>query len=199
VTAIALPREGRLAPPRGRPVAWWGVACMIATEATLFAGLLSAYFFLWAGSRQWPQGGIEKPPLERISIFTVVLLGSSIPILIAEWGNRRGRLRLVRAMLPISFVMGTAFLVNQILEYRDLTFGWTDNAYTSIFFTTTGLHGLHVLLGLLMSLVVQAKGYIGRLAPHDDLSVEVFSLYWHFVDVVWIFVFTSLYLAPHFR
>jgi cytochrome c oxidase subunit 3 len=172
---------------------------MIATEATLFAGLLSSYFFLWAGSRQWPQGGIEAPELGRISIFTVVLLGSSIPVLVAEWGNRRGRLRVVRVALAIAFLMGAAFLVNQVLEYRDLTFGWTDNAYASIFFTTTGLHGIHVLLGLLISLVVQAKAYLGRLAPHHDISVEVFSLYWHFVDGVWIFVFASLYLAPHFR
>ena len=73
-----------------------------------------------------------------------------------------------------------------------------DNAYASIFYVTTGLHGLHVLLGLLINLVVQAKGYARRLAPSHDITVEVFSLYWHFVDVVWIFVFSSLYLAPHF-
>jgi cytochrome c oxidase subunit III len=199
MTAITVPDEGRLARPPGRPVGWWGVACLIATEATIFAGLLSAYFFLWAGSRQWPQGGIEAPPLGRISIFTVILLSSSIPVFVAERANRLGRLRVVRVALGISFVMGAAFLINQVLEYRELTFGWTDNAYTSIFFTTTGLHGLHVLLGLLMNLVVQAKGYLGRLGSHDDITVEVFSLYWHFVDAVWIFVFTSLYLAPHFR
>jgi len=196
VTAVASPVVFER---RGRPVGWWGVVCMIATEATLFAGLLSSYFFLWAGSRRWPQGGIEAPALGRISIFTVLLLGSSIPIIVAERANRRGRLPVVRVALAISFFMGAAFLINQALEYRDLTFGWTDNAYASIFFATTGLHGLHVLLGLLMSLVVQAKGYLGRLAPHDDITVEVFSLYWHFVDAVWIFVFTSLYLAPHFR
>jgi cytochrome c oxidase subunit III len=95
--------------------------------------------------------------------------------------------------------MGAAFLVNQVLEYRGLGFGWRDNAYAAIFFVTTGLHGLHVLLGLLVSLVVQAKGWTGRLARRDDISLQVFSLYWHFVDGVWLFVFAVLYVSPHFR
>jgi heme/copper-type cytochrome/quinol oxidase subunit 3 len=196
--------DATLAPPRSRPssrarsVGWWGVLCMIMTEATLFIGLLASYYFLWASSSEWPQGGIEPPELVRISIFTVILLGSSIPIFVAEWANRRGRMELARGMLFVSFLMGAAFLVNQVLEYQELHFGWRDNAYASIFYVTTGLHGLHVLLGLLISLVVQAKGYAGRLAPHDDVSVEVFSLYWHFVDGVWIFVFSSLYVAVHY-
>jgi heme/copper-type cytochrome/quinol oxidase subunit 3 len=184
--------------PRGRSVGWWGVLCMIMTEAMLFIGLLASYFFLWASSDKWPQGGIARPEIARISVFTVVLLGSSIPIFIGEWANRRGRMSLARGALFVSFLMGAVFLANQALEYRQLHFGWRDNAYASIFYVTTGLHGLHVLLGLLINLVVQAKGYARRLAPSHDITVEVFSLYWHFVDVVWIFVFSSLYLAPHF-
>jgi heme/copper-type cytochrome/quinol oxidase subunit 3 len=192
--ASSLPAAG----PRGRSVGWWGVLCMIMTEAMLFIGLLASYFFLWASSAEWPQGAIERPEVARISVFTVVLLGSSIPIFIGESANRRGRMNLARGALFVSFLMGAVFLANQVLEYRDLHFGWRDNAYASIFYVTTGLHGLHVLLGLLINLVVQAKGYARRLAPSHDITVEVFSLYWHFVDVVWIFVFSSLYLAPHF-
>ena len=184
--------------PRGRSVGWWGVLCMIMTEAMLFIGLLASYFVLWAGSDEWPQGAIERPEIARISVFTVILLASSIPIFVAEWANRRGRMSVARAGLFVSFLMGAVFLANQVLEYRQLHFGWRDNAYASIFYVTTGLHGLHVLLGLLINLVVQAKGYARRLAPSNDVTVEVFSLYWHFVDVVWIFVFSSLYLAPHF-
>lgn len=186
-------------PARGRPVGWWGVFCMIATEGMLFVGLLSSYFYLWAGADHWPQGGIEPPELSRISIFSIVLVGSSVPIVLAEWANHRGRIPMVRAGLFIAFVMGAAFLANQALEYRDLGFGWRDNAYAAMFWIITGLHGLHVLLGLLMSLVVQAKGATARLAPQDDISVQVFALYWHFVDGVWVFVFAALYLAPHVR
>jgi heme/copper-type cytochrome/quinol oxidase subunit 3 len=184
---------------RGRPVGWWGVVCVIATEATLFLGLLSSYYFLWASSQTWPQGGIEVPPLGRISIFSVVLVGSSVPVIIAEWADHRGRRPLSLVALSVAWLMGAAFLVNQVLEYRGLGFGWRDNAYAAIFFVTTGLHGLHVLLGLLVSLVVQAKGWTGRLARRDDISLQVFSLYWHFVDGVWLFVFAVLYVSPHFR
>ena len=129
----------------------------------------------------------------------MILVSSSIPLLVAEWASHRGKTRLVLAGLLVAFVMGAAFLVNQALEYHDLGFGWRDNAYAAIFYVTTGLHGLHVLLGLLMSLVVQSKGWSGRLARRDDISVQVFSLYWHFVDGVWLFVFTALYVTPHFR
>jgi heme/copper-type cytochrome/quinol oxidase subunit 3 len=184
---------------RGRPVGWWGVMCMIATEAMLFLGLLSSYYFLWASSPHWPQGGIEPPELARISIFSVILVSSSIPVVLAEWADHRGKTRLALAGLFVAFVKGAVFLVNQGLEYHDLGFGWRDNAYAAIFYVTTGLHGLHVLLGLLMSLVVQSKGWTGRLARRDDISVQVFSLYWHFVDGVWLFVFAALYVTPHFR
>jgi cytochrome c oxidase subunit III len=194
VTAVASPVVFER---RGRPVGWWGVVCMIMTEGMLFVGLLSSYFFLWASSPHWPQGGIEPPALGRISIFTVLLLSSSVPIVVAEWANHRGRTRLTLNAMLVAFLMGAAFLVNQVFDYRELTFGWRDNGYAAIFYVTTGLHGLHVLLGLLMSLVVQAKGASGRLARRDDISVQVFALYWHFVDGVWILVFACLYLAPH--
>jgi cytochrome c oxidase subunit 3 len=183
---------------RGRSIGWWGVLCTIATEAMLFAGLLSSYFFLWASSPHWPQGGIEPPELGRITFFTLILLGSSIPVFYAEWANKRGHIKLALQAMALAFVMGASFIVNQLLEYHNLGFGFRDNAYTAIFYLTTGLHGLHVLLGLMINLVVQAKGRARRLAPRDDISIEVFSLYWHFVDAVWIFVFASLYIAPHF-
>jgi heme/copper-type cytochrome/quinol oxidase subunit 3 len=184
---------------RGYDRGFWGMAMVIATEGVIFLGLVSSYFFLWASSPRWPQGGIEPPDLPRILIFTPILLLSSVPVFWAEAAIRKGNVRQLRIGLFIAFVMGAAFLVNQVLEYRELTFGWRDNAYTSIFYTTTGLHGLHVLVGLLISVVVQLKAALGRYTPERHVNVQVFSLYWHFVDAVWIVVFTSLYLAPHWR
>jgi cytochrome c oxidase subunit 3 len=183
----------------GRPLAWWGMVSLVATEATIFAGLLSAYFFVRATSPDWPQGGIAPPELGRISAFTVVLLASSVPLVWAESAVRRGRLGQVRVALLSSFLLGAAFLANQMLEYRSLGFGPRDNAYGSLFYAITGLHGSHVAVGLLMNLVVQAKARLGRLGPERHLTLSVFALYWHFVDVVWIFVFSSLYLSPHVR
>jgi heme/copper-type cytochrome/quinol oxidase subunit 3 len=205
MVATALPTDEvrEVAPPaptgRGYDRGFWGIALVIATEAVIFLGLVSSYFFLWASSNQWPQGGIEPPDLPRTLIFTPVLLLSSVPVFWAEAAIRRGRVTQLRVGMFIGFVMGLAFLVNQLLEYRDLTFGWRDNAYASVFYTTTGLHGLHVLVGLLISIVVQIKATLGRYGPDRHVNVQVFSLYWHFVDAVWIVVFSSLYLAPHLR
>jgi heme/copper-type cytochrome/quinol oxidase subunit 3 len=180
---------------RSYPVGWWGMGWVIVTEAMVFAALLSGWFFLWAQSPDWPQGGIEKPHVGRILLFTVVLLGSSIPVV---WGERqlhRGRVGRLRIALLLTFLMGAVFLVNQLLEYQQLPYTWTDNAYASMFYVITGLHGLHVLVGLVMNLVVQAKAWTGRVSPERDLTVRLWGMYWHFVDGVWIFVLSSLYLA----
>ncbi|HKN56516.1 MAG TPA: cytochrome c oxidase subunit 3 [Amycolatopsis sp.] len=183
---------------RQRPIAWWGMVLLIATEATIFASLLASYFFLRAISPEWPLGGIEAPTLDRIGVFTVVLLASSLPLFAADRAILRGDVRRVRRLLALSFVMGLAFLIHQGFEYQDLRFGIKDNAYGSLFYVITGLHGLHVLIGLCMSLVVQAKAAAGRITAERHHTLKVFGLYWHFVDVVWIFVFSSLYLSPHF-
>jgi heme/copper-type cytochrome/quinol oxidase subunit 3 len=180
---------------RGYPLGWWGMVVLIATEATVFLGLLGSYFYLRAGSAEWPQGGIKLPELLDISIFTVVLLGSTFPVLWAESAVERGRVGHMRVALFVAWLMGAAFLAHQIWEYAHLDFGIRDNAYASIFLVTTGLHGLHVLAGLLISAVVQLKARLGQFTADRHLTVSVFALYWHFVDVVWVFVFSSLYLS----
>jgi heme/copper-type cytochrome/quinol oxidase subunit 3 len=196
VTALTAPVPQTTA-ARVRGTAWWGMMSLIATEAMIFAGLLGSYFFTRAAAKQWPLGGIEAPELSRISVFTVVLLGSSLPIFWAEAGIRRGDVRRLRIGLFLSFLLGACFLVNLGFEYGELTFGARDNAYGSLFYAITGLHGLHVLVGLLMNMVVQAKARLGRVTKDRHVTVTVFGMYWHFVDVVWIFVFSSLYLSPH--
>ena len=194
VTAPAVTETAVVAPPqtrtRGRPIGWWGMVVVIATEATIFVGLLSTYFFLRASSPHWPPVGIKPPDLGYISLFSVVLIASSIPIFWAEAGIRAGQQGRLRAGLLISFLMGASFLAYQGYEYSHLDFRWTDNAYSSIFYATTGLHGVHV---------VQAKAWSRKLSADHHVSMEVFSLYWHFVDGVWLFVFSSLYLSAHLR
>jgi heme/copper-type cytochrome/quinol oxidase subunit 3 len=180
---------------RGYPLGWWGMVVLIATEATVFLGLLASYFYLRAGSAEWPQGGIKPPELLDISIFTVVLLGSTFPVLWAESAIERGRVARMRLALFVAWLMGAAFLAHQGWEYAHLDLGIRDNAYASIFLITTGLHGLHVLAGLLISAVVQLKARLGHFTAERHLTVSVFALYWHFVDVVWVFVFSSLYLS----
>ena len=180
-----------------RPHGYWGMVILIITEATVFLGLLSAYFFLRASSTTWPQGGIRPPELGRISLFTVVLLASSAPLVWGEVAIRRGRTRQLQVALLISFLMGVAFVVNQVIDFASLEFKASDNAYASLFIVITGLHGIHLVVGLLMSVVVQAKAALGWFAADRHVTVTVFGLYWHFVDAVWIVVFSSLYLSAH--
>lgn len=184
---------------RTHPPGFWGMVILIATEATVFGGLLSAYFFVRATSDNWPQGGIRPPDLTRITVFTIVLLASSVPLIWGEHAIRKGRVGQLRVALLVSFVLGLAFVVNQAFEFGGLEFSASDNAYASLFIVITGLHGLHLLAGLMMSVVVQVKASLGWFDAERHLTVTVFGLYWHFVDVVWIIVFSSLYLSAHLR
>ena len=183
---------------RGYPTAWWGMAVFITTEFMIFLGLLSAYFFLRSTSPHWPPGDLQPPELVRSSIFTVVLLSSSIPIFWMEWALPRGHMLQARVGLLLSFLMGAAFLGNTAYDYLHMEEGWRSNAYTSLFFTIVGLHALHLLVGLVMSLTVQTKVWLGKVTPDRHVTPDVFALYWHFVDGVWILVFTSLFVTAHF-
>jgi len=127
------------------------------------------------------------------------LLASSLPMFYADSAIKRGNVKGLRLALAATFVMGLAFMANQILEFAELEFTARDNAYASLFVLITGLHGVHLVIGLLMSVVVQLKAARDWFNAERHDTVTVFSLYWHFVDVVWIFVFSSLYLSAHIR
>jgi heme/copper-type cytochrome/quinol oxidase subunit 3 len=182
---------------RGYSTAWWGMVVLITTEAMVFIALLSAYFFVRAGAPAWPPPGISLPELHRSVVFSVVLLSSSIPIFWMEHALFRGYMRQVAVALAIAFLMGAAFLGNTAYDFLHMEFGLRENAYASLFWVIIGLHAIHVLVGLLMSATVQVKVWTGRVTPEHHVTPEVFSLYWHFVDGVWIFVFSALILSPH--
>jgi heme/copper-type cytochrome/quinol oxidase subunit 3 len=179
--------------------AWWGMAALITTESMIFVVLLGAYFFLRASTTQWPPPGIKPPELKLALPFSFVLWASSVPIVYAGSAIRRGSQHGLRIGLLIGWVMGGAFLVFTVKDFRDLTFGWRDNAYGSIYYTIVGLHAAHVFVGLCMSTLVQIKAWQGKFSAEHHTSVEVFGLYWHFVDAVWIFVFASLFLSAAVR
>jgi heme/copper-type cytochrome/quinol oxidase subunit 3 len=170
---------------------------LILTELMIFGALITSYFYVRAGADPWPPAGIEKPELGRVLVFTAVLLGSSVPMVWAERAIRSGSVARLRLWLLVAWVMGAAFFANQVLEYRDLGFGYRDNVYGSFFWGITGLHGAHLVVGLVMNGVTQAKAALGKFDASRHRTVEVVSLYWHFVDAVWILVFSSLYLSPH--
>jgi len=180
-----------------RSTAWWGMALLIAAELSLFASLLASYYYLRFKATEWPVSGLEKPNLVPGTIATVLLLSSSLPMWWAERGIKQGNERRLRIGLLLSFLLGVGFLAIQASEYASASFDWRTNVYGSLFFTITGLHGIHVLVGLLMSVVIQARAWRNEFDSRRYLPVETVALYWHFVDVVWIFIFSSLYLFPY--
>jgi heme/copper-type cytochrome/quinol oxidase subunit 3 len=186
-------------PRPGRAISWWGMAMVIATEAMVFAVLLAAWFYLRATSKAWPPAGTELPELRLTVPFSLVLWGSSIPVLLGERAIRHGRLAAFRWWMAAAWLLGAAFLAYTAKDFADLHYGWRDSAYASGFYVIVGLHAVHVVIGLGMSAVVQAKAWLGRYDHGPRTSAEAVALYWHFVDAVWLAVMPSVFLATHLR
>ncbi len=180
-----------------RSVSWWGMILLIATEATLFAALVSSYFFLRTNSPTWPAGNIDRPELVLAGINTVILISSSIPMQLSLRSIRRGNKSGLIIGLSIAAVLGVIFLSLQGVEYSRTHFALQTNVYGSLFYTITGLHGLHVLVGLGFVSFVLVRAWLGQFDEHHNQAVENTALYWHFVDAVWIVIFSSLYLSPY--
>ena len=184
-----------------RSFAWWGMAWLIATEATLFAALIASYFYLrFRHGPEWPPGGIEAPTLELPLIMSAILLSSSIPVHWAEAGVTKGNHLTLRLGLLAGFLLGAVFFAMTLLiEWPEKLheFTPTTNVYGSLYFTITGFHLAHVLVGLLMSLWVQARAWQGAFGAARHVSVQNFTMYWHFVDVVWVFVLITVYVSPN--
>jgi cytochrome c oxidase subunit I+III len=184
---------------RGYSIAWWGMAVLIMTEGMIFLILIASYFYLRASAKEWPLDGITAPDLALALPFSFVLWGSSLPLFWAEANIRNGRVDRFRIGMFVSAVMGAAFLGYTLYDFHHLDFGWRDNAYGSIFYTTVGLHATHVAVGLAMSVVVQIKAGLGRYDRGPHASADVFALYWHFVDGIWLLVFPALFLSAHIK
>lgn len=185
-----------------RAFGWWGMVWLIATEATLFASLIASYFYLrFRSGPQWPPGDIAIPELELPLIMSAILLSSSIPVHIAESGIKKGNQARLRWGLALGFLLGAVFLyITLAVEWPEKLHEFTPqtNVYGSLFFTITGFHAAHVIVGLLMSAWTQVRAWHGAFDSERHLTVQNFTMYWHFVDVVWLFVLSTLYLSPNF-
>ena len=169
-----------------------GVIIWLASEMMFFAGLFAAYFTLRSANDVWPPADVELETL-RTAIATLVLVSSSGTMHMAVAASSRDDRRGAVTWLSITALLGSIFLVNQVTEYAQADFRIDDHAYGSMFYLMTGFHGLHVLAGLLfMGAVVIAIVGASRAPAYE--TVEVCAYYWHFVDVVWVVMFTTIYL-----
>lgn len=205
MTATELPARATKPPavltemPSGRSVGWWGMVMFVATEATLFAVLLGSYFYVRFQVGEWPPGGIEKAKLLKPLIMTALLLPSSMPVIWAERGIRKGQRWRLRLGLLATILMGVGFLTLQGFEYAEKLekYTITTNVYGSFFYTITGFHGLHVTIGLIMVAWLLAASIRGSFGYRHHERVRLAAIYWHFVDVVWAFILFTIYLSDH--
>jgi heme/copper-type cytochrome/quinol oxidase subunit 3 len=180
---------------------WWGMWGLISTEAILFASLIASYFYLrFQSPSGWPPPGFRAPDLALPLVMTVILWSSSLPVHLADRAIKRGSQGGLRLWLLLGFLLGATFLVLELgKDWPDTLhrfFRPTDNAYASMYFTLTGFHGFHVLVGLLFSLWTQLRAWQGAFNERRHLTVQNFTMYWHFVDVVWLFVLLTVYVSP---
>ena len=178
---------------RGPSLLGVGVVVWLSSELMFFAGLFAAYFTLRGANTTWPPAGVELATA-RTAGATAVLVGSSFTMHLAvkasEHDDRAGAVR----WLVATMALGLVFLSNQALEYSELSFSISTHAYGSIFYLMTGFHGLHVIGGVVfMATVVGVIAGRSSRAPAGQI-VMVCAYYWHFVDVVWVAMFSTIYL-----
>jgi cytochrome c oxidase subunit 3 len=175
-----------------------GIYLFIGSEVMLFGSFFTIYFFdrvVVAGGEAWPPDGFELPVYVAL-LNTIILVTSSFSMHWALQSVKRSNRSGLIAGLALTFMLGLTFLLIQITEYLRLGFGPSTNAFGSTFYGLTGLHGAHVFVGLnllLYALVRSVRGHYGP-EPEKHLGVEIPGIYWHFVDVMWIVVYTTVYV-----
>jgi cytochrome c oxidase subunit III len=174
----------------------WAMLMFIATEAMLFVCLFFSYYYLGHPQPKWPP---EPPEYKLALVMLAILLTSSVVLHAGETAERRGRSSAARRWTALTVALGLVFLAIQAIEYRNHLqhLQPTTDAYGSIFYAITSFHAAHLVLGLAMLAYVLMLPEIGpsHKPPHHALHNA--SLYWHFVDLVWLFIVVLLYVAPN--
>jgi cytochrome c oxidase subunit III len=171
-----------------------GMYLFIASEIMLFGSFFTAYFFVRiVNGVPWPTPPFELPVFVA-TINTFILMTSSATMHWATVSIKRGNVWGMRAGLLLTFLMGLSFLTSQLYEYMRAGFNLGDGAFPTIFFCLTGLHGCHVFVGLTILAFMTIRAFRGHFSAEHHHGVEIGGIYWHFVDVMWIVVFTTVYL-----
>jgi heme/copper-type cytochrome/quinol oxidase subunit 3 len=171
----------------------------LGSDCLLFGGLISTYLLLRHRSTQGPTPSHEFFDIPFTSVSSFVLLFSSLTMALAVGAIHRGDMRRCRVFLLTTALLGTVFIAGQVYEFTAFVkegLGYTTNIFGSAFYTLTGFHGVHVSVGIVFLLSLFVMSVRGKLGSDKAETVEIFGLYWHFVDIVWILIFTIVYLIP---
>jgi len=175
-----------------------GMWVFLASDCLLFGALISTYLLL----RNRSVGGLGPTDVFDIpftSVSSFVLLMSSLTMALAVAAIGRGDVHRNRVWLATTAMLGGVFIGGQVYEFTTFYregLGYTTNIFGSAFYTLTGFHGVHVSVGIVMLMSLLVTSLRGNLGPERAESVEIVGLYWHFVDIVWIVIFTVVYLIP---
>jgi cytochrome c oxidase subunit 3 len=172
-----------------------GMLLFIGSEIMLFGSFFTVYFFdrVVNNAKEWPPAPFHFP-IYVAGINTAILVTSSFTIHWALQSIKRGNRAGMQAGLVITFLLGLTFLLTQIREYSRIGFAPKDGAFASVFFSLTGLHGLHVFVGLCLLLAATLRAFRGHFSPEHHHGLELPGIYWHFVDVMWIVVYVTVYI-----
>jgi cytochrome c oxidase subunit 3 len=171
-----------------------GMLLFIMSEIMIFGAFFTAYFFIRVVTHDsWPAHGTRIPePVAGVN--TAILLSSSLTIHWALVSVRKGNRFGLKAGMISTFLLGLTFLTIQINEYIHLGWAPHDSAQGTIFYSLTGLHGAHVFVGLCALAIVSIRSFRGHYSEEHHLGMEVPGIYWHFVDLMWVVVFTAVYV-----
>ena len=171
-----------------------GMLLFIISEIMVFGAFFTAYFFIRVvGGADWPAEGTELPKLIA-GVNTLILVSSSLTMHWALEGAKHDNRFALQAGITTTFLLGLTFLFVQINEYVHIGFSPQDHAQGTIFYGLTGLHGAHVFIGLTLLAMVTVRAFRGHFSSAEHHGVEVPGIYWHFVDIMWIIVYTTVYI-----
>lgn len=177
-----------------------GMLLFVISEIMVFGAFFTAYFFVRVvveGAQWFPfEAGqaVFELPKEIAAMNTAILLSSSLTLHWAQMSIKNGNRFGFKAGMVLTALLGAAFLFIQINEYIHIGFSPSDHAAGTIFYGLTGLHGAHVFIGLSLLIMVTVRAFRGHYSPEHHEGVEVPGIYWHFVDVMWVFVYLTVYI-----
>jgi cytochrome c oxidase subunit III len=183
--------------PGGISSSLLGMVLFIASEIMFFGGLFGAYFTLRSAAPEWPPPDNPHLSAPYAAVLTAILVTSSVTMQFGVWAIRKNNQRRLILWLGVSLLLGATFLAMQALEYANLIregMTLSSGVFGSTFYTLTGFHGAHVAGGAAFILIVLLRARSGQFTARYHDTVEMASYYWHFVDVVWIGLFSTIYL-----
>jgi cytochrome c oxidase subunit III len=171
-----------------------GMLLFIMSEVMIFGAFFTAYFFIRVVTKDpWPAHGTVFPE-GPTGVNTGILLASSLTLHWALVSVKKGNRFGLKAGMVATFLLGLTFLTLQVNEYIHLGFAPHDAAQATVFYSLTGLHGAHVVVGLGALIMVTVRAFRGHYTPEEHAGMEVPGIYWHFVDIMWVIVYTAVYV-----